>query len=283
MNPLLGNTSLGYVDINDQESKIVILPNCYAEERCSLWLGPLNNVTTIGCGINVLRFMGEVDEQYANLGLQEAYTSGQGTPFSDIVSWFDRKTGERYKWSEHVIDISTIESLRTFFISIRDDALLPNSCILVKLNRNPDPRIRPLGTTPGHYILLNKDLNNDLWTYEPIYSVPGNCNRRKFTSVSQNFFNTYNIQQGYISASILIVSPLDTEMKIGGGGNNVSELMNEKLIDEFTQDLHTCGRKNGGKRKKTYKKVKRVKKSKKGKKTYKKVKKGKKTYKKVKK
>jgi hypothetical protein len=262
---------------------LAILPMCDADVRCNMWLGPLNNVSTIGCGINVLRFMSEIDNPNANQGLQEAM-SGSGTPFQHIVNWFNLKSRNlllNKNYYEGIYDISSIANLSSFFQGIKS-ALVNNSCILVKLNRNDDPALRPPGLTPGHYILLHKDSNGELYTYEPIYSNPGNCNKRIFNGVSQNFFRVYN-QQGYITASILEVqqiqnpnpmqiddgsSPMEIDegpdmmeiddgsspMEIDGGGrpDNIY-LIDDTIVDLFTQDLLTCEKQIAGKKRKTNK------------------------------
>ena len=72
------------------QQRILILPNCNAAAKCPRWLGALNNVKTIGCGINALMFLGEIDEPNAQKGFNHA-SQGKGTPFSDIVKWFDNK------------------------------------------------------------------------------------------------------------------------------------------------------------------------------------------------
>jgi len=245
--------------------KLAILPMCDADIRCNLWLGPLNNINTIGCGINVLRFMSEIDNPNAEQGLQEAM-SGSGTPFQHIVNWFNLKSRNlllNKNYYEGIYDITSIANLSSFFQGIKN-SLVNNSCVLVKLNRNDDPALRPPGLTPGHYILLHKDSNGELYTYEPIFSNPGNCNKRIFNSVSQNFFNVYT-QQGYISASILEVQQIPNRiqmendegsgpMEIDGGGrpDNIY-LIDNTLVDLFTQDLLTCEKQIAGKKRKTNK------------------------------
>ena len=73
------------VNAMDESVRLMILSGCNAETRCEYWLGALNGEHRRGCGINVLRFMGEIDEENANIGLDQAINSGQGTPFIDIV------------------------------------------------------------------------------------------------------------------------------------------------------------------------------------------------------
>lgn len=267
----------------DNTQSLVILPNCNAEIRCAYWLGALNGVTNIGCGINVLRFISEIDESNAQAGLQQAIT-GQGTPFSVIVDWFNKKiynsglyihNYEMYQIHETRLDINSKNNLAIYF-NILNTYLPLNSCTIVKLNRNDNPLLRPVNTTPGHYVLISKDMTGNLWTYEPILSVSGNCNKRKFNgTVSDNFFSAYQ-NEGYISASLLAITRF---VGRGGGENteNISEnekqfLMPQNTIDEFITDIKgsiEC-KKSGGKTKKKRRNKKRL--NNKNKKSYKKYK-----------
>lgn len=192
--------------------RLVILPNCNADLRCSSWLGALNGETRRGCGINVLRFMNEIDDINALHGLDRAINSGQGTPFSDIVDWFNKKLtnsrqsidadGNTFFIYEQTIRINSKVLLEEYFKQL--DYNLPiNSCTIVKLNRHPDPAQRPANLTPGHYVLMSKDGSGKLWTYEPYISTPTNCVKREYKGVSDKFYNAYQ-SQGYITVSILM-------------------------------------------------------------------------------
>ena len=135
----------------DQQFRLFILPNCDAEDRCSTWLGALDGKTRVGCGINVLRFMSEIDEDSARQGVAEAEQSA-GTPFQVVVNWFNKKLEETqaaYKVIEGKQNINTKENLKGFFDSLF--YFLPeNSCILIKFNR--DPQTPPgLRLSQGHY------------------------------------------------------------------------------------------------------------------------------------
>jgi hypothetical protein len=212
-------TNIFYTNVPHRvsQTRLAVLPNCNADDKCTQWLGALNGETTRGCGINVLRFMNEIDEPQAENGLRQAMNGGQGTPFEHVVTWFNVKfqnsdtirkqsikDGFTYSVLEGMSDINSIYLLQNFFDMITNELPL-NSCIIVKLNRDPDPTKRPGNLTPGHYVLITKHPDGSIWTYEPFLSTPGNCIRRQFIKpVSENFFNAYR-KQGYLTASYLLV------------------------------------------------------------------------------
>lgn len=55
----------GVFNPENPDLNIVVLPNCNAPIKCASWLGPLFGQQDIGCGINVLSFMGEIDPDNA--------------------------------------------------------------------------------------------------------------------------------------------------------------------------------------------------------------------------
>lgn len=227
----------------------LLLPNCNANERCLYWLGALNNVTTIGCGINVLRFMGEIDEPNAQKGLSLTYYQ-DGTPFKLVTDWFQHKftnmgvfmndgyirTVEEFKY-----DISTKENLQVFFNRL--NYFLPNnSCILVKYNRHDDRRHRPGNLTAGHYVLISKDFNGKLFTYEPLTSNKTKCDKREYKGmVSDRFFTAFR-SQGYITASVLVIKVERHQLFRAqrGGTDEITEtfLMPEDIYSDFINKLN---------------------------------------------
>ena len=263
------------------QQRILILPNCNAAAKCPRWLGALNNVTTIGCGINALMFMDEIDEQNAQKGFNHA-SQGKGTPFSDIVKWFDNKVktlpGAHPSVSVKEIkySIGTKEHLEGFFRTVFIE-MPENSCIIVKYNR-PDKFLQHNNLTPGHYVVLSKEVNK-LFTYEPLTSTWNNCNKRelKNLTVSDNFFNVMSVANGYDTASIL---GIDIPTMYGGNKEeNISkekeEVLSEKifnleLLDDFVQQNNRRrieGRTIKDKKMNLSKKSKKLKKSKKSKKS----------------
>lgn len=262
--------------------RLVVLPNCNAELRCAYWLGALNGQQRVGCGINVLRFMSEIDEPNAQVGLTQALTSGQGTPFSDMVNWFNAKLinagkshyrNEKYSIIERQYKIDSIPNL-THYFNILDYNLPLNSCTIVKLNRDPDPIKRPVRATPGHYVLVSKDATGKIWTYEPYLSKPGDCNRREYKgTVSPGFFKAYD-SQGYITASLLLI--YRTIVVIGGESaeiktpdsssfipNDAPFLMPEDTIQNLITDINNSTEcKMGSTKGKTKKKQRKLNKKK---------------------
>ena len=252
-----------------RNTSLAILPNCDAKDRCANWIGPLNGNNKIGCGINALAFLGEIEGEQVQSGLHQAQNTG--TPFKHIVDWFNNKIqniDKTKRFIETKYDINTLENLERFF-NIMCFNLGINTCTIVKYNRDPDANKRPANLTPGHYVILHKDINNKIITYEPIYSTQGTCNTRQYKGVSKNFFNAFQ-QQGYLTVSVLSV------IKIQTGGNKVAEnneenikpyLMPDNIFDELSDALKppkVCVVNGSGKTKKnkTYKRSKKTKKNK---------------------
>jgi len=255
--------------------RILILPNCNAAAKCPYWVGALNNVTTIGCGINALMFMEEIDQNNAQEGLTQAL-QGEGTPFRHVVKWFDDKVktlNPSVSVKEIEYSIVTKEHLQGFYSSVFNE-MPENSCIIVKYNRSIKSQ-QLINATPGHYVVLSKEGVNKLFTYEPLTSTLEKCDKRelKDLTVSDNFFNAMSVNQGYISASIL---GIDYTMYGGNKEKTISnekvlsdEIFNLELLDDFVQQ-NNCRRIGGrtikDKKRNLSKKLKKSKKSKKSKK-----------------
>jgi len=264
--------------------RILLLPNCDAAEKCPRWLGALNNVTNIGCGINALMFMGEIDENNAQRGFRGAVQGGQGTPFGHVVNWFNDRV-KALDWRLDVKEIryyiGTRENLQGFYRTVFNE-MPENSCIIVKYNRTP-AAAAARGLTPGHYVVLSKEAGR-LFTYEPLTSTFGNCDKRELRNltVSPGFFNAMSVTNGYNSASILAVySTVVGFNDLAGftGGNKEENISKEKvlsdkifnlgLLDDFVEQ-NNC-RRIGGRtikdnKRNLSKKSKKLKKSKKSKK-----------------
>ena len=271
--------------------RILILPNCNAAAKCPYWLGALNNVTTIGCGINALMFMEEIDANNAQEGFKQAL-QGEGTPFRHVVKRFDDKVktlNPSVSVKEIKYSIDTKKHLQGFYWSVFNE-MPENSCIIVKYNRtNESQRLKNL--TPGHYVVLSKEAEMGvnkykLFTYEPLTSTLEKCDKRelKNLNVSDNFFNAMSVNQGYDSASIL---GIDYTMYGGNKEENISKenekvlsdkIFNLGLLDYFVKQKcrRIGGRTIKDKKRNLSKKSKKLKKSKKSKKS-KKLKKSKKS------
>ena len=260
---LLGRSS------SSRNVHLAIIPNCNAEKRCEGWQGALNGQQRVGCGINVLRFIEEMDGTTAAAGLKHAIDYGQGTPFGLVVDWFNHKaaqTATKAHFLEQKYWIDTRERLAGFLDSMYHN-LDPDSCAIVKYNRPPQgsPRYKA-GLTPGHYVLMFKDARNKLWTYEPYLShgkpeyqqahsrawsapamrragwpegsvPPEYCSKREYKGVvSENFFKTYYDDQNYETASTLLIK-MNPGMVAGGPGKNNLGMISAKEMDEFAAAL----------------------------------------------
>ena len=241
--------------------KLAIIPECNAETRCDSWLGALNGQTNIGCGVNVLSFISEIDSINEKNLLNHASTSGEGTPFQYIVNWFNEKL-KNINVIDTIIEmvqpIHNKSGIELLFYSL-DLKMTPNSCTIVKLNRHPDPSIRPNRLTPGHYVLISKDSEGFLWTYEPITSTRSKCDRRKYPGhVSDNFVKSYQ-NQGYITASLLGVNQIHGGMVTNTrktttieNDNNTTFSIPKNIVDDFVLSVENtivCTNKAGIKQK----------------------------------
>jgi hypothetical protein len=241
----------------------VYLPNCNAEVRCANWLGAINNITTIGCGINVLAFLDEIDPENAKRGSDLAKQQG-GTPFEFIVEWFNSKNNFKVnspnQFGEWKRPIETLEDLTIFFNGVKRDLPI-NTCVLVKFNRNTNPSLRPQGLSAGHYVLLSKHPDGTLWTYEPLTSKIGQCDKREYTGMKPSLFNAYQ-RNGYVTASFLVlethinksiqeitrlienetqVTPVPPLQILGGRNNNIdveNKINDGSLFNEFIEDIN---------------------------------------------
>lgn len=170
---------------------------------------------------------------------------------------------------------------------------------MVKFNRNTNPSLRPQGLSAGHYVLLSKHPDGTLWTYEPLTSKIGQCDKREYTGMKPSLFNAYQ-RNGYVTASFLVletrinksiqeithlienetqpppeVTILPPPLPILGGRNNNIDVENKindgTLFNEFIEDINkftVCNKtKTMGGEKKNKKKTKKTKKIKYNRKT----------------
>jgi len=179
---------------------LAVLPNCNAVHRCNVWKGPLDKNAMVGCMVNILRFIGEMDDETAKYEFQKAVHL-QETPFARVINHLNNS---KNTFKEKTIPIHTKEYLALFFDTM-ENVLPLNSCIIVRLNRD-----KKTSYTPSHSILLTKDKKGILWTYEPYESMDGKCSKRRYKGVSDNFFNSYQ-KYHYVSASILTIKRSSTK------------------------------------------------------------------------
>jgi hypothetical protein len=206
-------------ELANAQVRLAVLPHCDSETRCAHWLGALNGEKNRGCGINVLRFMSEIDDPTATQGLQTSLTRGPTTPgafgeFSDMLRWFNHKLhsvgSDDYIMERHDVPIETKIEIKSYFDLLKDN-MPNNSCTIVKLNRTDEcMRRKNLHLTPGHYVLISKWSDGNLYTYEPLASSPGNCVKFPYKgTISDTFFNSYS-SQCYMTASLLVVRYIGT-------------------------------------------------------------------------
>jgi hypothetical protein len=181
-----------------------VLPNCNAVHRCNVWKGPLERGAMVGCMVNILRFIGEMDDETAKYEYQKTLLLKE-TPFATVINHLNKS---RNMFKEKIIPIYTKELLTIFFDTM-ENVLPLNSCIIVRLERSKTTLY-----TPSHSILLSKDKRGVLWTYEPYQSMDGKCSKRRYKGVSDNFFNSYQ-KYNYVNASILTIKRKFTKKNMG--------------------------------------------------------------------
>ena len=242
---------------------LAILPECNAPERCAQWLGAINGNTHIGCAINVLKFMGEMDENQSAIAVQQAEAQG-GTPFNQIVQWFNNKSGftedgDKF-FKETSILITRPRALMSYFNLLKN--IMPiNSCVIVRLTRNENETKRPRHPpkpddssikylTLGHYVLMSKEANDELWTYDPLMSTTVKCHKRKFIGITDKLWEAYYDTQKYETVSLLTLH--HKTIQSGGGGEDLIKgvyKIDNSLFNNFTKSIKNaveCG--VGGKR-----------------------------------
>ena len=231
---------------------LAILPECNAPERCAEWLGAINGNTHIGCAINVLKFMGEMDETQSAIAVQEAEAQG-GTPFNQIVQWFNNKSGFTYGvgdkyFNETSLLITRPRALAAYF-NLLFDKMPDNSCAIVRLTRNVNETKRPRYPslpndssikylTFGHYVLMSKEANGELWTYDPLMSTTEKCHKREFVGLNDKLWDSYINTQKYETVSLLTLH--DTTIQSGGGGEDLIKgvyQIDKSLFNNFTKSI----------------------------------------------
>jgi hypothetical protein len=242
---------------------LAILPECNAPERCAQWLGAINGNTHIGCAINVLKFMGEIDETQSAIAVQQAEAQG-GTPFNQIVQWFNNKSGfteDGDKYFKETSMLITRPRALTAYFNLLIDKMPDNSCAIVRLTRNENetkrPRYPPLPNdssikylTFGHYVLMSKEADDKLWTYDPLMSTTEKCHKRQFIGITDKLWEAYYDTQKYETVSLLTLH--DKTIQSGGGSEDLIKgvyKIDNSLFNNFTksiEDAVECG--VGGKR-----------------------------------
>jgi len=234
-------------DLINLGAYLVVLPRCNSDDRCSYWLGALNGIRNRGCGINVLRFMGEIDDGTAVQGLNTSLSRGPSVPgafglFSDMVAWFNAKLVSvretNYVMIEYVFDIRSKEKLEQYFEWLRHN-MPNNSCTIARLNRDLTCADNK-HITPGHYVLISKLQNGDIYTYEPLSSNPQRCVKFKYKGyVTDSFLKSYE-NECYVSISLLVakyIGSVPMDIVDDDADNNADDENAMDIVDENAMDI----------------------------------------------
>lgn len=221
-------------------------------QRTTGWSGALNQNTRLGCGVNVLHFLGILSHESAVNALQNANVVHpvNGLSLNVVVQKFNelfQSSGINRQVHYSTTNIQTREDLRNAF-SYFQTILVPDSCILVRYGRHPDPqqRIRhpdpdpqllqqyPAGVpiSEGHYVIIAKKLTGELTTIDPHASQIHDYNG----TISDNFWNVWHNTNGYISIEFLHC--YDPNVLAGGTPrSNAVYIVPNKVMKYFVNDL----------------------------------------------
>jgi hypothetical protein len=203
----------------------IIFRDANIETRVGAWLGALNRDTQIGCSINVLHFLGVIDDETANTSLldPEIVHPQEGTAIETIVAFFNHKFEEHglnricIKLTTNILTPQKLTELFNMFHHI----LEPDTCMIVRYGRAVAEAImfRPLrvnGTpfSAGHYVIVAKHQNDTLITVDPLTSTRYVYNPA--TGVTDNFWRHW--VASYIDISILCVYDPDV---VGGSPRSI--------------------------------------------------------------
>jgi hypothetical protein len=176
-------------------------------------LNPLNGQTGMGCGINVLYSLDLIDENKWAREIQEVNRNpnGPGTTFRDMLAFFNNvdfinKNVGLPLWGnynfrdmyvlhsfEYKFDTTTPANLGFFFDFLKK-CMSKNSGVIARHNRH----IHLQPNIAGHWVIIYKDNNGDIYTYDP--SLTGFY---KFNDeITKKYFDAYR-GQNYVSVSIM--------------------------------------------------------------------------------
>jgi hypothetical protein len=247
------NTStVGEVNSIRRRMSPMIFLNTRFIQRTIGWSGALNQNTRLGCGLNVLHFLGILSHESAVNALQNANVVHpvNGLSLNVVVQKFNelfQSSGINRQVQYSTTNIQTREDLRNAF-SYFQTILVPDSCILVRYGRHADPqqRIRhpdpdpqlllqyPAGVpiSEGHYVIIAKKLTGELTTIDPhasqIHDYTG--------TISDNFWNVWHNTNGYISIEFLHC--YDPNVLAGGTPkSNAVYIVPNKVMKHFVNDL----------------------------------------------
>lgn len=218
---------------------LAVFANCNASQLSSNWQGATPSPRGYGCGINILRFLNEIDQPTFAQGLAHAnYYSG--TTAEVLAKYFNDKLKANFFYAGRpaVNAFTTRTSMESFYNTVKQ-ALPDNTCIMMRL----------VGPNAGHWVLLSKE-RNELKTYDPILCPQGQtCPGKPYRGVSDNFFNAYK-RAGYLTVEYVLVRP--EGIPVRGGAQNEGETV--RVVPISNKVLELC---SGGKRRKTVRRTRR--------------------------
>jgi hypothetical protein len=221
-------------------------------ERVAGWTGALNQNTRLGCGVNVLHFLGLLSRETA---INALYTPNIVHPVNGLsLTVIVQKFNELFQAScinrrvyFHTINIRTREALREQFDDFQA-LIVPDSCMLVRYGRHADPQHRILHPNPdpqllsqypdgvpiseGHYVIIAKTPTGQLTTIDPHASQMHDYNG----TISDNFWNVWHNINGYISIEFLYC--YDPNVLAGGAlKGDAAYIVPNKVMKQFVNDL----------------------------------------------
>jgi hypothetical protein len=240
------------VNTNRRRMSPMIFLNTQFQQRVAGWIGALNQNTRIGCGVNVLHFLGLFSHENAINALQNATVVHpvNGLSLTVVVQKFNelfQTMGINRQVYFRTINIQTKEALREQFDDFQT-LMIPDSCMLVRYGRhahpqhrirhpNPDPQLLaqyPDGVpiSEGHYVIIAKNPTGQLTTIDPHASQVHDYNG----TISDNFWNVWHNTNGYISIEFLYC--YDSNVLAGGTPKGeTAYIVPNKIMKHFVNDL----------------------------------------------
>ena len=157
-----------YMEYGKKNKTICCINNINLLERIYYWKCCLPETFNRGCAINSLVFMGEMSFKRGCIeGLKVVNEQPNGTPFQHIIDWFNIKINKsdiNKCYKEIVLPIFNNDTIEKMLFNFSQ--LPPDSCTIVKLNRN-ETNSKKYNLSIGHTIIFGNDLNNNLWVIDP--------------------------------------------------------------------------------------------------------------------
>lgn len=241
--------------------KMLVFPSCNAKEKMNIdrtkieiknenneivkW-EPLNDNTSIGCGINSLTFLGIFTRE---IGVKLANNiSFMGTTFAEIMYFLNEIGNNPHNLKEYITDVTTVEKL-TDFLNILFSEIPENTCVIAKLNRFTNGL--------GHTLIFSKQKDGDIDKLYTIDPQNGKIWERNTVTSDEKIFNVWNKNQ-IISVSLIFVesspnshiSPTKTKeflfpqlkrMSLIQHPMTDEEINSWTVLDPTTEDKYDCG------------------------------------------